>query len=314
MVASLAIGVVSGLGWIGMPASAGEPDATEAKSDSGDSFSDEPAAHALYDQMVEAMRKANSLSFTSHYVWEARGKTLGDSTYQAWLKKPNYFRVETELASGEKRGVLVGDGDHLWIYWPQGRPGFYGLDPDEATRLTSYMTKRTPQGRHSIGHEVALLGAGMSMPILDPSTFHGYTDSLQPYLDGVKSLGSEAVDGEECDKIELSLMKHQRSWVLWLSRQDHLPRKLEQTIRVSYDIVMHEQWSSVTLDGEIPETLFAWSPPEGWTRYTLPDPDDLLLKPGAVAPDFDLESADGSRIKLSDYRGKVIWFYIWRAG
>ena len=32
----------------------------------------------------------------------------------------------------------------------------------------------------------------MSMPIIDPSTFHGYTDSLQAYLDGVKGLG----DGE----------------------------------------------------------------------------------------------------------------------
>ncbi len=65
------------------------------------------------------------------------------------------------------------------------------------------------------------------MPIIDPSTFHGYTDSLQPYLDGVKSLGSEKFGDEDCDKIEVSIMKHQRSWYLWLSRSDHLPRKLQ---------------------------------------------------------------------------------------
>ena len=71
----------------------------------------------------------------------------------------------------------------------------------------------------------------MSMPIIDPSTFHGYTDSLQPYLEYVKGLGEEKVGDEDCDKIELSIMKHQRSWYLWLSKNDHLPRKLKQIVR-----------------------------------------------------------------------------------
>ncbi len=40
------------------------------------------------------------------------------------------------------------------------------------------------------------------MTILDPSTFHGYTDSMQPYIDGVKSLPDEKVEDEDCDGIE----------------------------------------------------------------------------------------------------------------
>ena len=109
-------------------------------------------------------------------------------------------------------------------------------------------------------------------------------------------------------------MKGQRSWYLWVSRRDHLPRKLKQIVRVSYDIITHERWSNVTVNPEIPLEKFCWEPPEGWTQWRLPAPEERLLKPGAKAPDFDLLSADGQRIKLSDYYGKVVWFYIWRAG
>lgn len=280
---------------------------------------DEPEAHALYEQMVRTMRKADSLSYVSHYRWEAKGRVLGDCTYRAWLKKPNQFRVETESAARGEGGTLVGDGKYLWIFWPQGRPRYSTPDDEnyeknEATRQTSYMKKRTRQGAHSIGHEVGLLGAGMCMTILDPSTFHGYTDTLQTYIEGVRGLGEEKIADEECEKIEVSIMKGQRSWYLWLSKRDHLPRKLKQIVRVSYDIVTHEEWSSVTLNADIPESKFVWKPPEGWTQWRMPRPEERLLKPGTEAPDFELASIDGEPIKLSDYRGKVVWFYVWRAG
>ena len=176
------------------------------------------------------------------------------------------------------------------------------------------MTKPAPLNGHSIGHEMQFLGAGICMPILDPSTYHGYTDSLQEYLDGVRGLPAEKVGDEECDRIELSIMKHQRSWYLWLSRRDHLPRKLKQIVRASYDLITNEEWSSVTLNAEMPETLFAWKPPEGWTEWKLPPIEAGLLKTGAKAPDFELASTEGKPIKLSDYRGKTVWFYVWRAG
>jgi hypothetical protein len=70
----------------------------------------------------------------------------------------------------------------------------------------------------------------------------------------------------------------------------------------------------VTINSEIPTEKFVWAPPQGWQQWRLPGPEERLLKPGQVAPDFELLSADGSKIKLSDYRDKVVWFYIWRAG
>jgi len=266
--------------------------------------------------MIEAMRKADSLSYVGRYVIEGRARQ--ECTYRAWLKKPNYFRVEMDYANGKTGGILIGDGSDLWIYWPKGRPKWSfeksnDSEADQNARLTCYMTEPAPVGGHSIGHKTGSLGGGL-MPILDPSTFHGYTDSLQGYLDGVKSLGTEKVDDEDCDKIELSIMKHQRSWYLWLSKRDHLPRKLKQIVRVSYDLIMNEDWSSVTLNADISDTMFVWKPPKGWTQWKKPEPEEMLLKPGAKAPDFELALADGKPVKMSDYHGQVVWFYIWRAG
>lgn len=212
-------------------------------------FQDDPAARALYTQIVAAMRKATTLSWVSDYRWEARGNTLGHATYKIWLKKPNYARVEAIPAGhAEPSGILVGDGDYFWIYWPKEKPR-YGWEQTgkyaeeyEKNRRTFYMKERTPRGQHSIGHQTDKLGAGMSMTILDPSSFHGYTDSLQPYLDGVRGMGTETVGDEPCAVVEVSLMKHQRSWYLWLSQRDRMPRKLKQVVRVSYDIISEETW------------------------------------------------------------------------
>jgi hypothetical protein len=39
--------------------------------------------------------------------------------------------------------------------------------------------------------------------------------------------------------------------------------------------------------------------------------DSPMLSPGELAPDFDVEAHDGSRVKLSDLAGKyvLLWFY-----
>jgi outer membrane lipoprotein-sorting protein len=271
--------------------------------------------------MVVTLKGAKALSWVSDYKWEARGNLLGQATYKAWLQKPNFARIEANRA-GETQpaGILVGDGDYFWIYWPKEKPrygwenaGKYAEDY-EKHRSTFYMKHRTPLGRHSISHEVGKLGAGMCMTILDPSTFHGYTDSLQPHMDGVRGLGVEDVGAEPCDVVEVSFMKHQRSWQLWIARKDHLPRKLKETVRVSHEITTEELWSDIKLNAEIPRDRFAWSAPAGWKEWRMPEIEEGLLKPGTAAPDFELASADGGKLSLSNFRGKIVWLNKWRCG
>ena len=279
-------------------------------------FQNEREAKRIYDRMLEALWTPKSLSYQSQYWWESRGRKLDSCTYTAWLRKANYFRIEARSADGQRGGTIVGDGTTLWLFWLGDRPHFSIEDEAsyEKTRSKVYMKKAAPLGGHSIGHETGALGAGMGMPVIDPSSFYGYIDSLQSWLDGVKRMGTEKVGDEDCDVIEVSFMRHQRSWYLWVSQKDHLPRKLKEVVRVAHEIVTYETWSDIVVDGDIPREKFAWTPPEGWQPWEFPKAEDNLLKPGTEAPAFELALADGSKTKLSDYRDKIVWLYIWRAG
>ena len=273
---------------------------------------DEPAAHALYNQMIAALRSADSLSYRCSY--SQPGQRV--EQYLIWLKKPNYFRVEAINARGALTGTLVGDGAHLWIYWPGDCPL---IDPEDTNIpreqwSTFYRTRATAVGRHSIAHDALDLGRGTHMLFIDPSTFHGYTDSLQPYLDGVAGRGTDKVGQEECDVIEVSFMNAQRTWYLWLSQRDHLPRRAKQILRGIGTYVDVEVWQDVAVNAEVPADKFAWSPPEGWRVWTSTDPATKLLKAGQLAPDFTLAALEGGKIKLSDFRDKIVWLYIWRSG
>jgi hypothetical protein len=191
------------------------------------------------------------------------------------------------------------------------------METDEeyaATREHVYIKKPAPPGGHSIGHETVMLGAGMSMPVLDPSMFHGYTESLAAYESGVVRVGAEDVAGEACDVIRVEIMQGQRVRELWLARSDHLPRKLRETVHASYDIVTEELWSDVRVGEELMDAVFRWTPPEGWRRWSLPSLESRLLKPGTLAPDFQLVGADGEPVQLASYRGKVLWLNFWRVG
>ena len=279
---------------------------------------DEPQARALYKKMLETIRNAKTLSYESHLREEVDGETWDPWTYRVWMKKPNFFHVETTTKDGNNHGILVGDGQTAWSYWPNGRPWFSGEDRGEAyiqyqkTRFNVYMKEPAP-GRYSIGYSVVMKKSNC-FPVLNPSMFQGINDSLEPYIEWMRCLGAENVGDEECDVIEVSFIDHKRSYIFWISRRDHLPRKLKDVVRTSGIHLTEELWSKVTLNAEIPPEMFRWTPPEGWTQWHPPAPEDRLLKPGREAPDFELLSADGNKIKLSDYRGKIVWLVFWRAG
>jgi peroxiredoxin/outer membrane lipoprotein-sorting protein len=288
--------------------------AASEKRNPGPSIKGDVSALAIYRGMHDAFRDARTLSYESEYVWETGGKEIGHSTYRVWLKKPNYARLESRSSDGAKIGVLILDGREMWIYWPNGRPYIHDSDSTANTRddRNSYIRKDAKEGSHSIARETSVFGTGMSMAILDPSIFHGSPDLMDAVLESVKNAGSGNVDGETCDVIDASYQNGERTRVFWVARRDHLPRMLEETVHVSRDIVVREHWRGVVVNGAIAKEIFSWKPPAGWAEYRLRELEDGLLKPGGGAPDFDLVAIDGTRFRLSENRGKVVWLSFWR--
>jgi peroxiredoxin/outer membrane lipoprotein-sorting protein len=276
---------------------------------------DEPAARAVWEKVLDTMKKAETLSFNSAYTWRNDERVIGEAEYRVRLKKPGYARVEG-LRGKETAGVLVGDGERFWLYWPDGRPFFSTEDPaeHEKTKKDSYMRFDISPDQFSISHRVPMLGAGGNMTILQPAYFFGYLESLHPLIDGVKGHGTEKLDGEECDVIEVGYLKGQRSRTLWVARKDHLPRKLKEEVRVKFTITVEERWSDVTVNGKLADDQFKWTPPKGWKEWKMPGVEAGVLPTGTVAPDFDLTGADGKKVKLSDFKGKVVWLTFWRVG
>ncbi len=273
---------------------------------------DEPAAQALYTAMIEAIHHARSLSYMSMCN---RRDDVRICTHKISLNKPDGLYIEATNSPSTKSATLARNGTPLWIHWSGDRPSLLVDDPNSYNQERSNVYMRIAlTADDSVRSEIARLGLAWFPPILDPGVFHTGRDPLESYRDGVRSRGPDWIGDEEYDVIEVSFMRAQRTRFYWLSRQDHLPRRIKEVVRTKQIEVTVEEWSDVMVDGEVSRKVFAWTPPEGWQQWNPPEPADSLLKPGQEAPDFDLSSALKGRIRLSDFRGKVVWLVMWEVG
>jgi len=272
---------------------------------------EEPAARALYEAMLDAARDAETLSYRSF----CSGPDSGPSAYSVQLKKPNLVHVEMTNGLSTKVTMVLADGDRVRISWSGDRP-FLKVDDFERNEPTQSNVYVDMSGSPAdVAGQMARLGVAWSDLVWSPSVFFSGADEFEPYIDGIRLRGTNEASGEECDVIEVSYFKAQRMRHYWLSRKDHLPRRVKEIVRLAgQNHVIAEEWFRVEIDERISDERFAWSPPEGFRAWEPPELEDFLLKPGSDAPDFELPSISGGAIRLSDLRGKVVWLCLWQVG
>jgi len=273
---------------------------------------DEPAARAMYEAMIEALQQVERLSYTSF----CSGPDARFSIYTVAQEKPDRFSLNVVNGMSSNGTTLLGDGNDVWTFWSGTRP-YLSIDDDQSHDEAAsdvYIRKAASAGPSDAAREITLFGRVFYGLILDPDIFHGHADPLEPYIDGVRSRGRNDVDDEVCDVIEVSYMQAQRTRFFWVAREDHLPRRIKEVVRLADVHVTIEEWMDLAVDAEIPAKTFAWSPPEGWRSWTVPNPERFLLAADREAPDFDLRAAGKGTISLSDYRGHFVWLYLWQVG
>ncbi len=149
------------------------------------------------------------------------------------------------------------------------------------------------------------------------------------------------LDGVKCDVVYTDQGKDQFKGRWFIAQTDHLPRKFEQIMMFQKDVEDKRVWTltQVKLDVEPPAGSFAISTPEGYTfsPAVAPTPPTPTATPNAIpgttapgvppipmkkeravgvndgdlAPDFDLSTASGEKVRLSSFRGDVVVVDFW---
>lgn len=96
---------------------------------------------------------------------------------------------------------------------------------------------------------------------------------------------------------------------LYVDAQTRLPRRL--TISLTAQGKTREaqriDFSGWVLNKPLQASLFAFVPPAGAKEYVAPK----VLANGVAAPDFTVQDRNGTPVKLSDYKGKVVVLDFW---
>jgi peroxiredoxin/outer membrane lipoprotein-sorting protein len=276
-------------------------------------FKDETKARRIYNKMITTVAKSKTLYYESAYWKGPEGSEfLYKTTYKIWMKKPNYVRLEA-TENNKVIGTLVGDGEYLWMTWGNKNITFEGENYIKYNN-TTYAQIPIEKNRIAgllIGHVQRLKSNLSGLPLM-PTIFYMSKNTLdEHYMSGVMGHGSEIINGEKCDIIEVCYSKIQMSYYYWISQNDFLPRKILYRLSKDLNYIQKEIWVNVFINMNIPNSTFIWKPPQGWTKYTLPGLNDALLDVGSIAPDFEVTLIDSSKLKLSELRGKTILLYFW---
>lgn len=284
----------------------------------------DPAAKAKLDAMADAVKNAKSISYRCEF--------FGSGGFMAMLPA---IRVEvTQKRSETSPG--------LWLTRTEGRrdavSGAAGV-PAVDILVVSDGPKRTwidtpakivyeRMETQAMGDAVLSASLSSVREMLEPEPF-----SKEMAAPTMKAEKDAKADGADCDVITIDKGPNLDSTKWTIGKADHLPRMIERTMAG----VGTQVWklTDVKLNPDAPANLFTIATPDGFVENKIAQPAPFVAHPPAanpneakplpaapktravgvnaddLAPDFELSTPTGEKIKLSSLRGNVVLLDFW---
>lgn len=167
------------------------------------------------------------------------------------------------------------------------------------------------EGEVITGGEIVLDSLGMHLvpaPLLEADPFND-----QRAVEGASYLGTEAVEGEMCTAVSVSIEggRERQRWAI--STTDQLPRLFHRQYTSSSGRVVESTLTltNVRTDITLGAQAFELSMPPDVTVEAVKVKAPPPVQNGDYAPDFTLMGADGREHSLSDYKGSLVLLDFW---
>lgn len=215
------------------------------------------------------------------------------------MQKPSSVRLQVKQSQGEV--CIASNGATTWQWVPQKK---------EFTRQDA--ASRLGGDEDSGGSNEDLLNSSYQDLVARYTKLARYAAAATLEKDArIK------VSGHKADCYVVALTFKNATHKLWIDKQTYLVLRHEEHDRVT--IAKSQTSTQVAINlkraeiNQAPDPgLFTFAPPAGWREVPVLSvfeaKDSLLGKP---ASDFALKMLDGGRVKLSDYRGKVVVLDFW---
>jgi len=276
---------------------------------------------ALLKTVSETYRDLKRYHFEAQSITETKTKgPQGES--ERWSKesviiaaiKPDRLRIETKNPT--LNVTLVSDGQTRWVCAPKFK---------QYTRRAAGAAGDSRESSGAAGFDLLLGRAALRLMEYE---------RLTEWLREAKSLPDEAVEvsGQKinCSVVEveygspasaMTVLSSRKTF--WIDQVRHIILREIATSQarspagITLDTKQTITFTTAKVDEPIPETLFAFTPPEGareMAELSIPgitQPRPRVELTGTAAADFTLADLEGKQLNLRSLRGKVVLLDFW---
>ncbi|MBI1850247.1 MAG: hypothetical protein HYR85_07875 [Planctomycetes bacterium] len=258
-----------------------------------------PPASAALDAMLASFAKADAVRVAGECSQKFGDQPADHLTLQFAMKRPSFARYDFVYPGGGKGGIFcLADGKQFWTYF-EGSKSYSAtpIEPDAAPILQ-------------------LAGTGLALftqAYFDaPAIVAGKTAA--PWKDRLGSATTSEADvaGEACTVVTMKMPNDVLS--LSISTKTGAIRRIVEDIGAGSDGA-HLEFDVRSIDAspKLDAETFVFRRPAAAVEVDgTKSPEEILLAVRAAAPDIGGDSPTaGKRLKLSDYRGKIVLLNFW---